>query len=188
MIHVLPLSFFDRPALTVARDLLGKALIRQVGKKMICGVITETEAYDGPQDKACHAYRGKTNRNAVMFGPAGQWYVYFVYGMHWMLNIVTGSKDYPAAVLIRGVGEWDGPAKLTKALMIDGRLNGKTAVKKSGLWMEDRGVQIPAKAVRQTPRIGVAYAEEWARKPYRFLLEGYNADQWVSSRSSSSPA
>jgi len=175
MTQVLSTSFFNRPALTVARELLGKYLVRRIGRMTFCGMITEVEAYDGPDDKACHAHRGKTNRNAVMFGPAGHWYMYFVYGMHWMLNIVTGPKDYPAAVLIRGVvlqdgTEINGPAKLTKALRIDGSLNGKTTARKNGLWIKERGVRVPEKLIRRTPRIGVAYAKEWARKPYRFVL------------------
>jgi len=170
MVRVLSLSFFNRPTLAVAESLLGKYLVRRIGRKTVAAMITEVEAYDGPKDKACHAHRGKTPRNAVMFGPAGHWYVYFVYGMHWMLNIVTGHKDYPAALLIRGVGEWNGPAKLTKALKINGSLNGKMTGRKSGLWIEDRGVEVPEKSIRRTPRIGVAYAKEWARKPYRFVL------------------
>lgn len=178
MLYILPSSFFRQPTLIVARSLLGKFLIRKGGRQEVATMITEVEAYDGPLDKACHAHRGKTPRNAVMFGPAGHWYVYFVYGMHWMLNIVTGPKGYPAAVLIRGVGEpfdaaqgkWCGPAKLTRALHIDGRLNGKTSSKTSGLWIEDRGVRVTRKNIRRTPRIGVAYAKEWAKKPYRFVL------------------
>jgi DNA-3-methyladenine glycosylase len=170
MPRVLPSSFFHRPTLTVARELLGKFLVRRIGRKTVAAMITEVEAYDGPSDKACHAHRGRTKRNAVMFGPGGHWYVYFVYGMHWMLNVVTGPKDYPAAVLIRGVGEWRGPAKLTKALRINRMLNGKPAARESGLWVEEMGVSAPAEAIRRMPRIGVAYAKEWAKKPYRFVL------------------
>ncbi|MFH0770416.1 MAG: DNA-3-methyladenine glycosylase [Candidatus Peregrinibacteria bacterium] len=168
--RVLPAAFFDREVLVVARELLGKILVRRIGARTIEAVILETEAYDGPSDKACHASKGRTDRNRVMFGPAGHWYVYFVYGMHWMLNVVTGAEGYPAAVLIRCVGERNGPAKLTKALAINGGLNGTKAGKTSGLWIEDRGVEIPDTCIRRLPRIGVAYAGEWARKPYRFVL------------------
>jgi len=176
MVRVLSLSFFNRPALSVARSLLGKYLVRRIGRKTMRVLITEVEAYTGPEDKACHAHRGKTKRNAVMFGPAGVWYVYFVYGMHWMLNVVTGPKDFPAAVLIRGIvlqdgTEINGPAKLTKALRINGLLNGKSTAKRSGLWIEDSGVEVPEQSVRRTPRIGVTYAKEWARKPYRFMMK-----------------
>jgi len=90
--------------------------------------------------------------------------------MHWMLNIVTGEKGYPAAVLIRGAGDFDGPAKLTKALHIDRVLNGKPASGTSGLWMEDRGIKVLPSQIRRAPRIGVAYAGIWAKKPYRFVL------------------
>ena len=184
MMRVLPSSFFRRPVLVVAQELLGKFLVRRVRGKTTAAMITEVEAYDGPHDKACHAYRGKTPRNAVMFGPAGRWYVYFVYGMHWMLNIVTGEKGYPAAVLIRGVcsedargaGEWNGPAKLTKALAVDRVFNGKPAVKKAGLWIEDRGIGVSHRQIVRTPRIGVAYAGIWAKKPYRFVLRKKSCD------------
>lgn len=133
-------------------------------------MIIETEAYDGFEDKASHASRGETPRNKVMFGEAGVWYVYFVYGMHHMLNIVTGAKGYPSAVLIRGVEGISGPARLTKALGIDRAMNEQKAERKSGLWIEDRGVIVPKNRIERTPRIGVAYAgEEWAEKPWRFV-------------------
>ena len=133
-------------------------------------MITEVEAYDGPEDKACHAHRGKTERNAVMFGPAGVWCVYFCYGMHWMLNIVTGSVGYPAAVLIRGVEGFSGPGILTKHLHIDKRLTNKRADRSAGLWIENRGLVIPKERILRTRRVGVAYAGAWSRKPYRFIL------------------
>ncbi len=131
-------------------------------------MITEVEAYDGSKDKASHASRGKTERNKAMFGEAGNWYVYFTYGMHWMLNIVTGPKDYPAAILIRGTDKISGPARITKYLKIDKKFNAKPANKKTGLWTEDRGVKINPSMIKRGKRIGVAYAGEWADKPYRF--------------------
>lgn len=162
----------------VARGLLGKYLVRQGRGKIIRTMITEVEAYDGPRDKACHASRGLTPRNKVMFGPAGHWYVYFTYGMHWMLNIVTGEKGYPAAVLIRGVesvhGRINGPARLTKFFKIDKRFNSKFASRQSGLWMEDRGVESVSgrKKIKRSPRIGVHYAGPvWSKKLYRFYVE-----------------
>jgi len=112
MLKVLTHHFFNRPTLTVAKDLLGKFLVREVAptrrqsgrrRSVVAYMITEVEAYDGFKDKASHASRGETPRNAPMFGPAGHWYVYFTYGMHWMLNVVTREKGYPAAILIRGV-------------------------------------------------------------------------------------
>lgn len=203
MRKVLNQKFFNRPTATVAKELLGKFLVRRhrhyslirangrvVEKyKTVALMITETEAYDGFKDKASHAHRGETARNKIMFGEAGHIYVYFTYGMHWMLNIVTGKKGYPAAVLIRGLkhssamfarstllwradlGELNGPAKLTKALKIDKRLNGKPLSKKSGLWIENRGVRVVPKDILQTRRVGVSYAGEWADKKLRFVLK-----------------
>lgn len=166
--NVLASSFFEQPTLVVAENLLGKYLVRDGQAFMI----TEVEAYDGFEDKASHASRGETPRNKVMFGGAGVWYVYFVYGMHHMLNIVTGPKGYPAAVLIRGVEGISGPARLTKALGIDRQMNEQKAQPESGLWIEDRGAIIPKNKIEKTPRIGVAYAgEEWASKPWRFVLK-----------------
>lgn len=175
----------------IAQSILGKVLARRYHGKTRAYIITEIEAYNGPYDKASHAYRGKTARNSPMFGEAGCWYVYFVYGAHWMLNIVTGPKDYPAAILIRGVVPLNnsikkylctakiiprknyivGPGKLTRALKIDKKFNGKRASKKTGLWIEDWGVKIPPRAIIKTPRIGVSYAKEWAQKQYRFVLK-----------------
>ena len=169
-------SFFDRPTVTVAEELLGKFLVRKSGGKMVALMITETEAYDGFDDKASHASRGKTPRNTPMFGKPGTIYVYFTYGMHWMLNIVCGKEEYPAAVLIRGVEGISGPARLTKALRIDKRLNTLPLSKKSGLWIEDRGMGVSKKDILTTPRIGVRYAEEWMHKPWRFVLKKYRRD------------
>ncbi|MDP3051897.1 MAG: DNA-3-methyladenine glycosylase [bacterium] len=171
-------DFFNRPVLTVAKEMLGKFLIRRRGGKETALMITEVEAYDGFKDKASHASRGKTERNKVMFGGAGNWYVYFTYGMHWMLNIVTGSKDYPAAVLIRGTKEISGPGRITKYLKIDKKFNAKPANKKTGLWIaaspKRAGEPRPKGAgrfkIKRLPRVGVAYAGEWADKPYRFYL------------------
>jgi DNA-3-methyladenine glycosylase len=166
----LAFEFFHRPALKVARDLLGKSLVRRhADGRLEAAIIHETEAYIGPHDKACHAAKGHTPRTAVMFGPAGHWYVYFVYGIHWMLNVVTGDEGYPAAVLLRGAGDWVGPARLTKGLAIDKRFNGQPAAEPSSLWIEDRGIVLPRSAISRTPRIGVDYAGEWAAKPYRFV-------------------
>lgn len=171
MSRVLEADFYERPSLDVARDLLGKFLVRRVDGKRIAAIIHETEAYVGPHDLACHASKGCTPRTEVMFGEAGHWYVYFIYGVHWMLNVVTEREGFPAAVLFRGVGEWNGPGKLTKAMQIDKLLNSRPADRRSGLWIEDRGVEVPPGDIVRTPRIGVDYAGSiWAAKPYRFLL------------------
>lgn len=169
----------------VAKDLLGKYLVRRVGGKKEHFIITEVEAYDGFKDKASHASRGKTLRNAPMFGEAGRWYVYFTYGMHYMLNVVTGKKDCPAAILIRGVQylgrptsdvrrtslNLNGPAKLTKYLKIDKKFNNKTASPKTGLWIESNNIHNSKFIIQNSPRIGVAYAGPvWSKKPWRFVL------------------
>jgi len=193
MRKILSSNFFLRPAPKVAKDLLGKYLVRKVNGKTTAYKIVETEAYLGQQDKASHARSGMTKRNEPMFGPPGHWYVYFTYGMHHMLNIVTGPAGQPSAVLIRGLAtiqkhiplirtnkgykkkqlvKLDGPGKLTKALKIDKKLNGKYAARVSGLWIEeDREVYISSRKIKHTPRIGIAYAEEWVEKPLRFVLE-----------------
>ena len=168
---ILKREFFNRPTLDVAHDLLGKFLVRRIGKKTVAAMIIETEAYDGRKDRASHAHRGETKRNAPMFGNAGRWYVYFTYGMHWMLNAATGPKGYPAAVLIRAIEGFDGPAKLTKALRVTGSQNNKNIVRATGLWIEDRGAIIPDSQVQKLPRVGVDYAGPWAKKPYRFRVK-----------------
>ena len=170
---ILQQDFFNRPTLIVARELLGKFLVRRIGAQEMALMITEVEAYDGLRDKASHASRRETQRNKIMFGPAGFWYVYFTYGMHWMLNVVTREAGYPAAVLLRGVDGVIGPGRLTKHYKIDKKFNACEASVASGLWIEDRGFVIKPGVVKKTPRIGVAYAGEvWSQKPWRFLFAG----------------
>jgi DNA-3-methyladenine glycosylase len=171
MREILGPDFFNRPTLTVARELIGKFLVRRWGGKTVALMITETEAYGGFKDLASHSRRGKTARNAPMFAGAGTIYVYFTYGMHWMLNLVCGRAEYPAAVLIRGAGDVTGPARLTKALAIDKTLSAQMLGKKSGLWVEDRGVAVKPRDIQRTPRIGINYAGEYAGKPWRFVLK-----------------
>ncbi len=169
---ILGKKFYERDVLLVAEELLGKFLVHRDGTSEISFMITEVEAYDGEDDKACHAHKGKTSRTGVMFGQAGVWYVYLIYGMYNMLNIVTGPKDYPAAILIRGTKEVSGPGKLTKAMKVDRGMTGKAEKKKTGLWIEDRGIKIYKKNIQRTSRIGVEYAGPiWAKKPYRFILQ-----------------
>lgn len=168
---VLTVSFFKRKTTIVAEDLIGKFLIRTFRGREYVYMITETEAYDGFDDKASQAHRGKTTRNKVMFDEAGTIYTYLTYGMHFMLNIVTGKKEFPAAVLIRGVEEVSGPGRLTKALHITKTLNTKPLGKNSGLWVEDRGISISKKQIERTPRIGINCEQEWKDKPYRFILK-----------------
>ncbi len=169
--RILPNTFFNRKTLTVARELPGKYLVRKLGGKIIRQKITEVEAYIGPHDLASHSRHGKTSRNEAMFMRAGTIYVYFTYGMHWMLNISTDSEGMGAAVLIRGTSEVSGPGRLTKALKIDEKLNGKSLGKKTGLWIEENPESSKQKIrILRSPRIGIGYAGVWADKPYRFLL------------------
>jgi DNA-3-methyladenine glycosylase len=166
---VLPAAFFDRPADEVARELLGKALIRRISGRDHTLIVTETEAYLGPHDLACHSARGRTARTETMFGPPGTLYIYFVYGLHWMLNVVTGPEGYAAAVLVRGAGRLSGPGRLALTLAISGELNGRMARPQTGLWFEDR--PIPAGRIITTARVGVAYAGPiWSRRKLRFVL------------------
>jgi DNA-3-methyladenine glycosylase len=168
---ILSREFFERPVLEVAKGLIGASLVRRIPDgDTISAMLTEVEAYDGPLDLASHAAKGRTPRTEVMFGPAGVFYVYLIYGMHWMLNVVTGEPGYPAAVLIRGTANIRGPGRITARLGIDQSLNGKPAKKSSGLWFENRSIEIPDERIEATPRIGVEYSGDWSRVPYRFVL------------------
>jgi DNA-3-methyladenine glycosylase len=171
MPQVLPIEFFKRPVLEVAQELIGASLVRRMSDgSVISSMLTEVEAYDGTDDLASHASKGRTPRTEVMFGPAGVFYVYLIYGMHWMLNVVTGEPGYPAAVLIRGTTNIVGPGRITARLQIDKSLNGKPAKKSSGLWFENRSIFIPDERIETTPRIGVEYSGDWSQVPYRFIL------------------
>lgn len=168
---VVDARFFKKPTVHVAEDLLGKFLMAKTRHGVIARMITDVEIYDGLRDRASHAHRGRTPRNAVMFGLPGHWYVYFTYGMHWMLNIVTREEGHPGAVLFRGVEGIAGPGRLTKILGVDGRYNTKSAVPRSGLWIEDRGIRIPKSAIQKGPRIGIASAGPyWAKRRLRFWI------------------
>lgn len=169
MARVLVKTFFDRSTLVVARELLGKSLCRRLDSgEIVRRRITETEAYDGFEDKASHAHRGVTPRNVVMFGPPGYAYVYLCYGIHWLLNLTTREKGYPAAVLIRGVEKAKGPGRTTKCFQIDGRSNNRLLNRVNGLWAEDDDFK--PEVVLTAPRVGVDYAgTKWSRMPWRFI-------------------
>ena len=171
----LPRSFFNRNADAVARDLIGCLLIRKHRRSQYAiARIVETEAYVGTHDLASHASKGKTKRNAVMFGPPGFAYVYFIYGMYDMFNVVTSPKENPQAVLIRALEPLseeflkttNGPGKLTRALNITRTLNGADLCSGKKLWLS-RGIK--PKKIRRTPRIGVDYAGAWKNARLRFL-------------------
>jgi DNA-3-methyladenine glycosylase len=182
-------DFYEQEVTLVARNLLGKRLVRSSAGKRLSGIIVETEAYRGEEDLACHAKSGRTNRTAVMYGPAGHAYVYFTYGMHWCLNAVAGAEGFPAAVLIRSIqplegledialrrgrfpqSQWcNGPAKLTQALIVDGTYNGVSiCTQESGLWIED-GSNIDEEFVTIGPRVGMGTVPEpWYSKHWRYL-------------------
>jgi DNA-3-methyladenine glycosylase len=169
----LPRAFFARSTLAIARELIGMHLVHDDGSAVCSGRIVETEAYLGPRDLAAHSSRGRTARTEVMYGPPGHAYVYFIYGFWNCLNVVTGAPGVPHAVLLRaleplaGLTERTcGPGLLCRALHIDRRLNGVDLVG-DVLWLER--ARAPRVRIARSPRIGVDYAGEWARRPWRFF-------------------
>ncbi len=188
-------TFFERDTLAVARDLLGCTLVHQVDGCRIAGRVVEVEAYAGPDDAACHGYRGKTERNAPLFGPVGYSYVYLIYGMYWLVNVIAKPRDagnnYPAAVLFRALEpvegldqmaarrsgrperEWaSGPGRLTMALGIDQTQNHIDLTADSSQLFLERGESIPDDQVNTGPRIGLnSVPEPWHSIPWRFWLK-----------------
>jgi DNA-3-methyladenine glycosylase len=190
VVKPLPREFYNRPTLTVARELIGARLVRILNGERLVGTIIETEAYIGEEDLACHAKAGLTARTAPMFGPPGHAYVYFTYGNHWMLNAVTEHEGFPAAVLIRAIQPVEGievmmerqkghdtfgPGKLTQALGVTKSENQVDLTEaNSCLWIE-AGHFIPDKSVTIGPRVGLNKTPEpWLSKPWRFLVKDFN--------------
>jgi DNA-3-methyladenine glycosylase len=192
----LPRSFYARPALVVARQLLGARLVRIDGGQRLAGMITETEAYSGEDDLGCHCRAGRTPRTSVMYGPPGHVYVYFTYGMHWCLNCVVENEGFPAAVLLRGIHpdegldaistrragvpqpNWcDGPAKLTRALAIDRDFNEADLCAQGASLFIEPDLTIPQEQVEIGPRVGLNHVSEpWKSIPWRFKIRsGYFA-------------
>ena len=172
---VAPEIFQQKKAVAIARALIGKHLVRRFRDGRIeARMITETEAYVGERDLACHARAGRTARTEVMYRAGGIWYVYLCYGIHEMLNLVVGPADWPAAVLIRGVEGASGPGRVTKLFGIGRKLNGRSAGDVTGeLWIEDRGARVPRGKIIATPRIGIDYAGPvWTAKKWRFVWHG----------------
>jgi len=183
-------DYFARNTIQVARELLGARLLRLEGSRRVGGVIIETEAYRGEEDMACHARAGRTARTQVMYGKPGHAYVYFTYGMHWMLNFVTEPEGYPAAVLIRAIlpveglsfiqsrrnstppTHWtDGPAKLCQALRIGGEQHGMDCCDPNSEILVEAGMEIPESDVEISPRVGlIKVPEPWKSMPWRFRL------------------
>ena len=192
VVKVFPRSFYDRPTLTVARELIGARLVRILEGVKLVGLIVETEAYISEKDLACHAKAGLTPRTAPMFGEPGHAYVYLTYGNHWMLNAVTEREGFPAAVLIRAIQPIEGidimmkkrlgrdtfgPGKLTQAMGIGREENTADLTgTASGLWIE-AGVNVPNSLVTKGPRVGLnSTPEPWLSKPWRFKVKDWKIE------------
>ncbi len=162
-------DFFKRDVLEVAPDLIGKTLVRRFSNNEIKRyTISETEAYRGGNDRACHANKGRTKRTEIMFAEGGVVYVYLIYGMYWMLNFVTSEKENPSAVLIRGIDTILGPGKVGKELQLDKSFYGETLFTSNKLWVEESGFEPKYSTAK---RVGIDYAgEPWVNKPWRFIL------------------
>lgn len=188
----LPREFYNRPTLTVARELIGARLVRILDGIKLVGLITETEAYIGEEDLGCHAKAGRTPRTVVMYGPPGYAYVYFTYGNHWMLNTVTERENFPAAVLIRAIQPVEGvevmstrrngrdtfgPGKLTQAMGITKKENEVDLTEANdNLWIE-AGIFVPDRSVTIGPRVGLnTVPEPWFSKPWRFLVNNWRVE------------
>jgi DNA-3-methyladenine glycosylase len=187
----LSLEFYCRDGLTLARDLLGKIVVHEAPDGLAAGRIVETEAYRGPEDRAAHSFGGRrTARNEVMWGPPGRAYVYFVYGMHWCLNVVCATEGVPEAVLLRALEPLDGfdlmrrrrggsppdphllrgPGNVCRGLGITGIQNGTDLI--TGTLSILDAPRVPASRVGRSTRIGVAYAGDHADRPWRFYVTG----------------
>jgi DNA-3-methyladenine glycosylase len=162
-------EFYNRDVLLVAPELIGKKLVRNIKGQIDYYPIIEVEAYHGEEDKASHARFGKTSRNSIMYSTGGLVYVYLIYGMYWMLNIVTGDKDSAQAVLIRGLQGFEGPGKVTKALGIDKTFYGEDLVYSDRIWIE---THLENPSIIHQPRIGIDYAcEPWKSVAWRYILD-----------------
>lgn len=173
-------SFYVQSTLKVTKELLGKHIVRKIGKKKLIGKIIETEAYIGPQDKASHAYKGKlTKRNQAEYLIGGYIYIYLIYGMYWQMNITTSKKGEPECVLIRALDSnlknlASGPGKLCQYLKLDKSFYGEDLVSSKRIWLEDRKVKIKSSQIIATKRIGIDYAGPyWSQRKWRFCLEKY---------------
>jgi len=169
-------SFYTKPTLKVAKELLGKYIVRKISNKNLEGKIIETEAYIGPQDKASHAYGGKiTSRNRAEYLVGGHIYIYLVYGMYWQLNITTAEGGKPECVLIRALDLdklANGPGKVCRYLKLNKSFYGEDLTESKRIWLEDRGEKIKPSQIIATKRIGIDYAGPyWANKKWRFVLK-----------------
>jgi DNA-3-methyladenine glycosylase len=175
-------AFYNRPTLQVARDMLGKTIVRHTGSLELAAMISEVEAYKGPRDRAAHTHGGRrTARVQPLYGDGGTVYVYLIYGIHWLLNFSTAGAEQPEGVLIRGVfgatpggsRPYAGPGLVTRHLHIDKSLYGIDATSSDVLWLEDRAIRVPPRAIHRGPRVGVDYAGTyWAARQWRFWIDG----------------
>lgn len=170
MNKILTEDFFNRDVLEVAPELVGKIIVRKLDDGTVLRErISETEAYRGVEDKACHASKGRTRRTEILYGESGVIYVYLCYGMHWLMNIITGEREQPQGVLIRCGEIHNGPAKLTKYMQIDGGFNGEKICGNDKIWIEDDGLK---PKIRKAPRVGIDYAGEyWRDIEWRYIAE-----------------
>jgi len=167
---VLKEDFYSRPATELAPLLLGKLLCRRVGDAVLRRRITETECYFGEEDTACHAHKGRTPRTDTLYQQGGITYVYLCYGIHSLLNVVTGAKNHPEAVLVRGVEGASGPGRVTKALGITCADNRLALIPENGIWIEDDDTPVPPHQC--LPRVGIDYAAKADRdRLWRYLVE-----------------
>lgn len=195
---ILPQSFYwDQDVLAISRALLGKCLLTFVDNQLTGGIIVETEAYYGVEDKACHAFNNRrTERTSTMYLAGGVAYVYLCYGIHHLLNIVTATLDVPHAVLIRAIQPVEGvslmlkrrnmktlqarltagPGALTQALGIT-RVHNGCSLTQTPIWLEERGIQVKKKEIITSPRVGIDYAQEYRDKPWRFRIKD---NPWTS--------
>lgn len=162
-------EFFHRDCLEVAPDLVGKVIVSKIGGEEVRVRISETEAYRGAEDTACHAHKGRTPRTEVLYGKSGMVYVYLCYGMHWLMNVITGEEGQPQGVLFRAGVDYNGPAKLTKKLGVTKEQNKTSFTDSDVLWIEDDGFKCK---IRTDKRVGINYAtEEYINKQWRFILD-----------------
>jgi DNA-3-methyladenine glycosylase len=191
-VKTLPREFYERPTLKVARELIGARLVRILHGEKLVGIITETEGYIGETDMASHARHGRTQRTDPMYGPAGHAYIYFTYGNHWMLNVVTEREGFPAAVLIRAIQPIEGvetmmerrqgrdtfgPGKLCQAMGITKAENYADLTDSTSSLRVEAGIFVPHKSVTIGPRVGLNQTPEpWLSKPWRFLVKDWRLE------------
>ncbi len=170
MTEILTEEFFHRDALEVAPELVGKIIARRLEDgTVIRERIAETEVYRGEEDLGCHASKGRTKRTEILYGESGVIYVYLCYGMHWLMNVITGEKEQPQGVLFRSGEVKNGPAKLTKYLQIDGSFNGEKLCDNERVWIEDDGTR---PELMTAPRVGIDYAGEyWKNVKWRYIAK-----------------